>query len=54
MNPDHIHTLHEFMVSTKAVCYLVGLLYLVAFPLFWRFLGSRDREDDKRHPFPKQ
>ncbi len=45
-----VHTLHEFVTSTKAVSYLIALLYLVAFPAFYRFLVARDHERDNSGP----
>lgn len=37
-----IQTLQEFMYTTKSITYLVVVAALVLFPLFWRFLTSRD------------
>lgn len=37
-----IVTLQDFMYSTKSITYLVIVAALVVFPIFWRFLTSRD------------
>jgi len=39
-----IHTLHEFVTSTKALSYLIALFYLAAFPAFYKFLVARDEQ----------
>jgi hypothetical protein len=38
-------TLHDFMVHTKGVTYLIMGGILVALPLFWWFLTERDDEN---------
>ncbi|MEW6443810.1 MAG: sulfate respiration complex protein HmcD [bacterium] len=47
---DQIHTLQEYMTSTKAVSYLIALLYLIAFPIFWRFLVAREKGQSQSPP----
>lgn len=37
-----IVTLQEFMYTTKSITYLVIIAALILFPIFWRFLTSRD------------
>jgi hypothetical protein len=37
-----ISTLQDFMYFTKSITYLVIVAALIAFPIFWRFLTSRD------------
>jgi ABC-type maltose transport system permease subunit len=37
-----IATLQEFMYTTKNITYLVIIAALILFPIFWRFLTSRD------------
>jgi hypothetical protein len=41
---DTINTLQEFMLHTKNIIYILIVLALAAFPAFWRFLNSRDKE----------
>jgi hypothetical protein len=40
------HTLHEFMLHTKGVLYLLAVGSLVSFVLFWRFIHDRDKKED--------
>jgi hypothetical protein len=42
---DNIHTLQDFMLHTKNIIYILIVLALAAFPLFWRFLNGRDKEE---------
>ena len=37
-----IYTLQDFMFTTKSIAYLVVVAALILFPIFWRFLTSRD------------
>ncbi len=37
-------TLHDFMVYTKGITYLIMGGILIAFPLFWLFLTGRDEK----------
>lgn len=41
---ESIHTLHEFMLSTKNVVYILIVGVLVGYVVFWRFLSERDEE----------
>ncbi len=36
-----MQTLHEYMMSTKAVEYLIAVIFLASFILFWRFVTSK-------------
>jgi hypothetical protein len=40
-----MQTLWDFLTQTKAHSYLVGLLFLLAFIPFWRFLTEREPQD---------
>lgn len=42
-----IHTLQEFMTRTKGMVYLLIIAYLIAFPLWWRFLGRGRKGGDE-------
>ncbi len=37
-----MQTLHEYMMATKAVEYLIAVIFLAVFILFWRFV-ARER-----------
>jgi hypothetical protein len=39
-----IVTLHDFMLRTESITYILVVVVLVGFPFFWRFLT--DREED--------
>lgn len=39
-------TLHEFMLHTKGVLYLLGVGFLVSFVLFWQFAHDRDTNEE--------
>lgn len=41
---DNIVTLHQFMLNTKNVIYILIVMGLVAFPAFWYFLNERDKD----------
>ncbi len=43
-----IVTLHDFMLRTESITYLLVVVVLVSFPFFWRFLT--DREEDAVQP----
>ncbi len=43
---EHIHTLHEFMLQTKGILYLLAIGYFVGFVWFWKFLHDRDKKED--------
>lgn len=36
-----MQTLHEYMMQTKAVEYLIAVAFMMAFILFWRFAGQK-------------
>jgi len=36
-----MQTLHEYMMQTKAVEYLIAVAFLVVFILFWRFATQK-------------
>ncbi|MBW2593072.1 MAG: hypothetical protein JRE58_08770 [Deltaproteobacteria bacterium] len=38
------YTLHDFMLHTKNIVYLLMGGILIALPLFWRFLTGRDEK----------
>ncbi len=42
-----IVTLHDFMLRTESITYLLVVMVLVGFVFFWRFLTDRD-EDSTR------
>lgn len=38
------YTLHDFMMHTKSVTYIIIVASLCGIGLFWRFLADRDDE----------
>ncbi len=38
--------LHDFMLHTKNITYLLIVAALVGIAAFWRFLSGKDREND--------
>jgi len=36
-----MQTLHESMMQTKTVEYVMAVIFLVTFILFWRFVGRK-------------
>lgn len=36
-----MQTLHEYMMTTKAVEYIMAIVFLAAFIVFWRFVSQR-------------
>ena len=36
-----MQTLHEYMMSTKAVEYVLAVVVLAAFVVFWRFISAK-------------
>lgn len=43
MNMDHLfYTLHEYMLHTESITYIVLGGILIGFLLFWRYLTGRD------------
>ena len=43
---EGFHTLHEFMLHTEGVLYLLAIGSLVSFVLFWRFIHDRDKKEE--------
>ena len=43
---EGFYTLHEFMLHTKGVLYLLGVGFLVSYVLFWGFAHDRDKNED--------
>ena len=43
---EGFHTLHEFMLYSKGVLYLLGIGSLVSFVLFWNFIHDRDKKEE--------
>ena len=41
---DIFYTLHDFMLHTKSVTYVIIVASLCGFALFWRFLTDRDKD----------
>jgi len=41
-----MHTLHDFMIHTKAIAYLMAFGFLVVFTVFWRFLNKKTKNND--------
>ena len=39
-----IHSLHEFMLHTKNVIYVIIVLVLLAMPAIWYFLNGADND----------
>ena len=37
-------TLHDFMLHTKAVTYILIVVALIGFAMFWQFLSAKDRD----------
>ena len=44
---DTINTLHDFMLRTEGLTYIMIVVALCGFIFFWRFLSERD--DDRDH-----
>jgi len=38
------YTLHDFMLHSKNITYILMAVILIAMPLFWRFLSGRDEK----------
>jgi len=44
---EHIfYTLHDFMLHTKSIVYILMGVILVCLPLFWLFLTGRDEKNN--------
>lgn len=39
------YTLHDFMMHTKSITYIIIVLSLCSIGLFWRFLTDRNTEE---------
>lgn len=39
-----MHTIHETMIQTKTVEYLMGAAFLILFTLFWNFVSRQPRK----------
>lgn len=42
-----IHTLHDFMLRTEGITYILIVVALVGFVFFWRFLTDRDEDGER-------
>ncbi|MBI5577647.1 MAG: hypothetical protein HY895_00715 [Deltaproteobacteria bacterium] len=42
-----INTLHDFMVRTEGITYILIVVALVGFVVFWRFLTERDEDGER-------
>lgn len=38
------HTLHDFMIYSKGVTYVLMVVALIGITAFWRFLTGRDKD----------
>jgi hypothetical protein len=38
---QQMQTLHEYMMATKSVEYVIAVAFLAAFVMFWRFVAQR-------------
>ncbi len=38
-----MQTLHEYMMETKAIEYVIAVVFMVAFIVFWRFVTPERR-----------
>lgn len=38
-----MQTLHEYMMETKAVEYVIAVVFMIVFVVFWRILGKRNK-----------
>ncbi len=39
-----MHTLHEFMMHTKGISYLLAVVIMSAFIFYWLFLVDREKK----------
>jgi hypothetical protein len=44
---NSIVTLHDFMLRTESITYILVVVVLVSFIFFWRFLTDRDEDATK-------
>jgi hypothetical protein len=42
-----INTLHDFMLRTEGITYILIVVALVGFVFFWRFLTDRDEDGER-------
>ncbi|MBF0101549.1 MAG: hypothetical protein HQK77_11640 [Desulfobacterales bacterium] len=43
---EHIYySLHDFMLHSKTITYLIMGVILILLPLYWRFLTGRDEKN---------
>ena len=47
---DAINTLHDFMLRTEGLTYIMIVVALCGFIFFWRFLSERDDDRDPLGP----
>jgi len=40
------HSLHDFMIFSKGITYLIMGLILILMPLYWLFLTDRDEKKE--------
>ncbi len=43
---EGVHSLHEFMLRTESITYILIAAALCGFVFFWRFLSERDEDRD--------
>ncbi len=43
---ETIHTLHEYMLHTESITYIIIVGALVGITLFYRFLTDRDEDNE--------
>lgn len=43
---ETIHTLHEYMLHTESITYIIIVGALVGIALFYRFLTDRDEDNE--------
>lgn len=41
---DGIQTLHDFMLRTESITYVLIVVALILLPAFWRYLTDRDED----------
>jgi hypothetical protein len=42
-----INTLHDFMLRTEGITYILIVVALIGFVVFWRFLTDRDKDGER-------
>ena len=38
-----MHTLFDFINLTKGIEYIIAVLFLVSFPIFWKYLNGKSK-----------